>query len=311
MFSSVSSSLLDSVSCHFLLTHSISLQHSTETSLFSTLYPTIACMTILLLIISHLTALITSTHVTSLTFGMNDAIKCEHRPPHDHQVYITFLPQEQLHSESSVSLTFLLLTGCLSYANSAINPILYAFLSENFKKSFAKAFTCATHKDINAQLNVENSVNPRTTRGASSQRQATPGVFLCDSTKRTKRDKNRLRDNFKHEDNDEDDDDDPHAFTNYVVHVNDTRHTGSGRRGQDEEDEDYVDEDEEDEPEVVEIEDSPNAIPMTTRITSYVRGSVMGNRDHGTNRKMNDKQVLLDDPLKHDDRGGLSDPTVL
>lgn len=39
-----------------------------------------------------------------------------------------------------------LLSGCLAYANSAINPVLYAFLSDNFKKSFAKAFTCASKK---------------------------------------------------------------------------------------------------------------------------------------------------------------------
>ena len=36
-----------------------------------------------------------------------------------------------------------------------------AFLSENFKKSFAKAFQCAAKKDVNAQLAIENSVFPR------------------------------------------------------------------------------------------------------------------------------------------------------
>lgn len=35
-----------------------------------------------------------------------------------------------------------LFVSCLSYSNSAINPILYAFLSENFKKSFVRAFNC-------------------------------------------------------------------------------------------------------------------------------------------------------------------------
>ena len=48
----------------------------------------------------------------------------------------------------------MLLAGCLSYSNSAMNPILYAFLSENFKKSFMKACTCANMRDANAALQV-------------------------------------------------------------------------------------------------------------------------------------------------------------
>jgi somatostatin receptor 2 len=47
--------------------------------------------------------------------------------------------------------------------------LLKAFLSENFKKSFTKAFTCAAGKEVNAQLHVENSIFPKTTRGGSSK----------------------------------------------------------------------------------------------------------------------------------------------
>lgn len=43
---------------------------------------------------------------------------------------------------SSLEITMFLLVGCLGYSNSAMNPILYAFLSDNFKKSFLKACTC-------------------------------------------------------------------------------------------------------------------------------------------------------------------------
>lgn len=57
-----------------------------------------------------------------------------------------------------------LLVGCLGYINSAINPILYAYLSENFKKSFMKACTCAARADVNAQLKLENSVMPKRSR---------------------------------------------------------------------------------------------------------------------------------------------------
>ncbi|KAH9501986.1 Somatostatin receptor type 5, partial [Dermatophagoides farinae] len=69
------------------------------------------------------------------------------------QFYITFIAS----GHSQFAFIFNLLAGCLTYANSAANPILYAFLSENFKKSFAKAFTCASGNDVNAQLNLENS----------------------------------------------------------------------------------------------------------------------------------------------------------
>ncbi|XP_077283974.1 allatostatin C receptor 2 [Arctopsyche grandis] len=62
---------------------------------------------------------------------------------------------------SRITITVFLIAGCFSYSNSAMNPILYAFLSDNFKKSFMKACTCAAGKDVNATLHMENSVFPR------------------------------------------------------------------------------------------------------------------------------------------------------
>ncbi|XP_071034555.1 somatostatin receptor type 2-like [Parasteatoda tepidariorum] len=85
------------------------------------------------------------------------------------QVYITLLPPRQ--GQSQIGFIIILLAGMLAYANSAMNPILYAFLSDNFKKSFAKAFTCAARMEVNAQLNVENSVFPKNTRSGSSKAQ--------------------------------------------------------------------------------------------------------------------------------------------
>ena len=114
------------------------------------------------------------------------------------QVYITFLPPMPVQRHSEGTLTLLLLVGCLSYANSAVNPILYAFLSENFKKSFAKAFTCAAGQDVNAQLHVENSVMPRHTRGSSR------------GPDRNKRSGDRLRDPFG-------ENGDTQGFSNFVV----------------------------------------------------------------------------------------------
>lgn len=71
--------------------------------------------------------------------------------------------------QSKLEITIFILVGCLGYSNSAMNPILYAFLSDNFKKSFMKAFTCAKTKDVNAQLHAENSFFPRFGRSRNSE----------------------------------------------------------------------------------------------------------------------------------------------
>ncbi|KAM7355554.1 somatostatin receptor type 2-like [Cochliomyia hominivorax] len=71
---------------------------------------------------------------------------------------------------SRLEITIFLLVGCLSYSNSAMNPILYAFLSDNFKKSFMKACTCAARKDVNAQLQLENSLFPKFNKSRPNER---------------------------------------------------------------------------------------------------------------------------------------------
>ncbi|KAF7642683.1 hypothetical protein LDENG_00253070 [Lucifuga dentata] len=43
---------------------------------------------------------------------------------------------------NDASFAFRIISHCLSYANSCINPILYAFLSENFRKACHQVFTC-------------------------------------------------------------------------------------------------------------------------------------------------------------------------
>ncbi|XP_017767001.1 PREDICTED: somatostatin receptor type 2-like [Eufriesea mexicana] len=78
------------------------------------------------------------------------------------QVALIYTPPKQC--QSKISITSFLLAGFLSYSNSAMNPILYAFLSDNFKKSFLKACTCAAGRDLNATLYMENSVFPRRNR---------------------------------------------------------------------------------------------------------------------------------------------------
>ncbi|KAH8371777.1 hypothetical protein KR093_008811 [Drosophila rubida] len=71
---------------------------------------------------------------------------------------------------SKLQVVVFLACGCLAYSNSAMNPILYAFLSDNFKKSFMKACTCAARHDVNAQLQLENSFFPKFGKGRQSER---------------------------------------------------------------------------------------------------------------------------------------------
>ena len=48
----------------------------------------------------------------------------------------------------------------MSYTNSMLNPLLYAFLSDNFRKSFIKAFHCASRDEVNHALQHEQSIFP-------------------------------------------------------------------------------------------------------------------------------------------------------
>lgn len=82
------------------------------------------------------------------------------------QVILIFSSPEICYTQLHV--TIFLFVSCLGYSNSAINPILYAYLSENFKKSFLKACVCAGGvREVNAQLKMENSVLPRKARSRS------------------------------------------------------------------------------------------------------------------------------------------------
>jgi somatostatin receptor 2 len=46
------------------------------------------------------------------------------------------------HPQTPLVVTIYTFAAALAYSNSAMNPILYAFLSDNFKKSFTKACRC-------------------------------------------------------------------------------------------------------------------------------------------------------------------------
>lgn len=86
------------------------------------------------------------------------------------QLYISCVGPSQT---TALTVTVFLLSQLLSYANSAVNPILYAFLSDNFKKSFAKAFTCAAaaaaHGSARKDLPQEDSLFPRSSAAPVSK----------------------------------------------------------------------------------------------------------------------------------------------
>ena len=81
----------------------------------------------------------------------------------------------------------------LSYANSAINPVLYAFTNENFRESFINAFKCAADPILGGprrtseyvSVNAHNN-NPRTDvevlNGTGSVKHSTEMTHLTNSS---------------------------------------------------------------------------------------------------------------------------------
>ncbi|XP_061404619.1 galanin receptor type 1 isoform X1 [Lethenteron reissneri] len=77
---------------------------------------------------------------------------------------ISWLPHHVIHMWvlygsfplTSASFAFRIVSHCLSYGNSCANPIIYAFLSENFRKAYRQVFSC--------QLPVSSSLKAKSTR---------------------------------------------------------------------------------------------------------------------------------------------------
>lgn len=63
-------------------------------------------------------------------------------------------------------------TTTLSYTNSTLNPVLYALMSDNFRKSFSKAFRCISKTEVDGTLNVEPSIFPRRKKSRPQNRLA-------------------------------------------------------------------------------------------------------------------------------------------
>ncbi|XP_070580554.1 somatostatin receptor type 2-like [Ptychodera flava] len=80
-----------------------------------------------------------------------------------------YIPPDLSQTTHNIVRTVFYTTQCVGYANSCANPVLYAFLSDNFKKSFQKAFTCAT--DIQFEPSVSH-FRRRSSKGKNDRHQA-------------------------------------------------------------------------------------------------------------------------------------------
>lgn len=67
--------------------------------------------------------------------------------------------------QSNTLVIVILLADCLQYSNSAMNPVLYAFLSENFKKSFRKAMHCDKREQAALNHQDYSATTRRSRRG--------------------------------------------------------------------------------------------------------------------------------------------------
>ncbi|XP_029433124.1 galanin receptor type 2-like [Rhinatrema bivittatum] len=54
---------------------------------------------------------------------------------------------------------FRLLSHCMAYANSCLNPIVYALVSKHFRKGFKKVFSCLVRKKARNKVHVINVAN--------------------------------------------------------------------------------------------------------------------------------------------------------
>lgn len=100
--------------------------------------------------------------VTRLVFAVISVYICCWLPHWVFQVNLTFQPKDYRLKDWEIYL-FNGLT-VLTYANSMLNPLLYAFLSDNFRRCFRKAFKCADTLDIERRLTIENSVLPKSSK---------------------------------------------------------------------------------------------------------------------------------------------------
>lgn len=79
---------------------------------------------------------------------------------------------------NQASFVFRMVAHCLAYSNSSVNPIIYAFLSENFRNSYKQVFWCRAPsecplndtRDLRSRMEPAPSTNVSVTyKGHESQ----------------------------------------------------------------------------------------------------------------------------------------------
>ncbi|GFN79896.1 G-protein coupled receptor [Plakobranchus ocellatus] len=82
---------------------------------------------------------------------------------------ILFMQAFDKYPAEEATLALLFASNCLAYMNSCVNPILYAFLSENFRRSFCKFLCCSSgsrrmeYERTNARFTVTENNATKTT----------------------------------------------------------------------------------------------------------------------------------------------------
>lgn len=102
--------------------------------------------------------------VTKLVLAVILVYVCCWLPHWVFQINLTFQPPEKRLKDWEIYL-FNVFT-VLTFANSMLNPLLYAFLSDNFRRSFAKAFKCIAAQELDRKTTArDNSVYPKASQG--------------------------------------------------------------------------------------------------------------------------------------------------
>lgn len=62
---------------------------------------------------------------------------------------------------NQASFLFRVVAHCLAYSNSSVNPIIYGFLSENFRKAYKQVFRCqvASESPLNDIKEIRSKVD--------------------------------------------------------------------------------------------------------------------------------------------------------
>ncbi len=109
-----------------------------------------------------------------------------------------------IYSQTSAVIMLQIAAHCLAYMNSCVNPILYAFLSENFRKAFRKFFYC--NPLVNASATTVANEQRGTTNGQpnnnaekSKQRQSLYATNVNDITQMTLLKSNELELEAEHD----------------------------------------------------------------------------------------------------------------